>query len=134
MRIESSVLSVSWIPSEAVSGLPRQVFDVGVTHYDDPPPDTVTSPDELEALRAAGRFRFANRLHAWVDVDDGRIVDAGYSGGGLMGITTVSLAGRRVRFDPVALPDRRVDPEIGDGAARFVQTAGVAPRSPPPVT
>jgi len=124
MRIESSVLSLSWIPSEAVSGLPRQVFDAGVTHYDEPPPDHVASPEQLEALRAAGRFRFANRLNAWVEVQDGRIVDAGYRGGGLMGITTVSLAGRRVRFDPVALPDRRAEPEIHDGAARFVQTAG----------
>lgn len=124
MRVESSVLSVSWIPSEAVSGLPRQVFDVGVTHYDDPPPDQITSPDQLEALRAAGGFRFANRLHAWVEVEGGRVVDAGYTGGGLMGITTVSLAGRSVRFDPVALPDRQAQPELHDGAARFVQTAG----------
>ena len=38
MRIESSVVSLSWIPSEAVTGLPKQFFEVGVTHYDDPPP------------------------------------------------------------------------------------------------
>ena len=124
MRIESSVLSVSWIPSEAISGLPRQVFDLGITHYDDPPPDEISAPAQLEELRAAGRFRFANRLNAWIEVEGGRVVDAGYAGGGLMGITTVSLAGRSVRFDPVALPDRQAEPEILDGAARFAQTAG----------
>jgi hypothetical protein len=125
MRIESSVLSVSWIPSEAISGLPRQVFDLGITHYDDPPPDEISAPAQLEELRAAGRFRFANRLNAWIEVEGGRVVDAGYAGGGLMGITTVSLAGRSVRFDPVALPDRQAEPEIlDDGAARFAQTAG----------
>jgi hypothetical protein len=124
MRIESSVLSVSWIPSEAISGLPRQVFDLGITHYDDPPPDEISAPAQLEELRAAGRFRFANRLNAWIEVEGGRVVDAGYAGGGLMGITTVSLAGRSVRFDPVALPDRQAEPEILDGTARFAQTAG----------
>ena len=59
MRVESSVTSISWIPSEAVRGALRVPFDIGVMHYDDPPPDQV---DDLEALRAAGAFRFANVL------------------------------------------------------------------------
>ena len=124
MRIESSVLSLSWIPSEAVTGLPKQFFEVGVTHYDEPPPDVVGTLEELETLRTAGRFRFANRLSAWIEVDDGRIVDTGYSGGGAMGVTTVSLAGRSAVFDPVALPDLQHDIEVHGTAARFVQTAG----------
>lgn len=124
MRIESSALSVSWIPSEAVSGLPKQFFEVGVTHYDDPPPDRIPSDAALEDLRAAARFRFANRLSAWIDVDHGQIVDAGYSGGGSMGLTTVSLAGHSAVFEPVALPDVHHDPERHTTAARFVQTAG----------
>jgi hypothetical protein len=124
MRIESSVLSVSWIPSEAVTGLPKQVFEVGVTHYDDPPPDTIASDEELEALREAGRFRFANRLAAYIEVEGGKVVDAGYTGGGRMGLTTVSVAGRSAMFNPVALPDRRDEPEIHGTSARFVQTAG----------
>ena len=45
MRLESSVLSVSWIPSQAISGLPRLPFDLGITHYDDPPPDEVIDPE-----------------------------------------------------------------------------------------
>jgi hypothetical protein len=124
MRIQSSVLSLSWIPSEAVTGLPKQFFEVGVTHYDEPPPDVVRSTDELEALRASGRFRFANRLSAWIDVDNGRVVGSGYSGGGAMGITTVSLVGRSAVFDPVALPDLRHDPVTRGKAVTFVQTAG----------
>ena len=51
-RIESSVTSVSWIPSEAVAGLPRMVFDSGVTHYDAALPDVI----EDLAFSANGRY------------------------------------------------------------------------------
>src|SRR5215831_9136031 len=99
MRIESSVTSVSWIPSEAVTGaVLKGTFESGFTHYDDPPPDEL---DDLEELRADGKFRFANHLAAWVEIDDGRIVDAGYAGGGMMGATTVRLANLRTTFEPV---------------------------------
>jgi cyclic nucleotide-binding protein len=124
MRIESSVLSLSWIPSEAVTGLPKQFFEVGVTHYDDPPPDTIASAEELDVLREAGRFRFANQLAAYIEVEGGQVVDAGYTGGGRMGLTTVSVAGRSAMFNPVALPDLRDEPEIHGTSARFVQTTG----------
>ena len=36
----------------------------------------------LDELQAADRFRFVNRLEAWIEVEDGRIVDAGQRGGG----------------------------------------------------
>jgi hypothetical protein len=122
MRIESSVTTVSWIPSEAVSGpVLKGTFDSGITSYDDPPADTI---DNLEIWRAAGTFRFANRLAAWVEIDGGRIVDAGYSGGGMMGHTTVRLAKLRARFEPVALPDIQLEPEQSDTEVRFVQTTG----------
>jgi hypothetical protein len=124
VRLESSVLSISWIPSEAVTGPLKQFFEIGVMHYDEPPPDTIGSLDELQLLRAEARFRFANRLSAWIEVRDGAIVDAGYSGGGLMGVTTVSLAHRSVRFEAVGLPDRRDDPVVHRTEARFVQTSG----------
>ena len=122
MRIESSVTSVSWIPSEAVTGaVLKGTFEAGFTHYDDPPPDAI---DDLEDLRDAGSFRFANHLAAWVEVNAGRIVDAGYEGAGMMGRTTVRLAGLRTTFEPVPLPDIRHDPEIRETDARFVQTTG----------
>jgi hypothetical protein len=122
MRIESSVTSLSWIPSEAVTGpMNKTIFDSGITHYDAPPPDHIA---DLEALRAADGFRFANHLAGWIDVDDGRIVDAGHAGGGLMGSTTVRIGGRGATFAGVSFADLRPEPEHGDGWVRFTQTTG----------
>ncbi len=68
MRVETTVMSVSWIPSEAISGTTKFPFELGVTHYDDPPPDRI---DDIDALQREGAFRFANVLHAWAEIDDG---------------------------------------------------------------
>ncbi len=54
----------------------------------------------------------------------GRVTDCGYAGGGLMGSTTVSVAGLRHKFEAVQLPDLQREPELGDGWVRFVQTTG----------
>jgi hypothetical protein len=51
MRYESSVTSLSWIPSEAVPAGMRMPFDAGILHYDSPPPDRI---DDVPALQAAG--------------------------------------------------------------------------------
>jgi hypothetical protein len=84
-------------------------------------------------LRRADRFRFANVLRAWIDVDDsGRVTGADYSGGGQMGSTTVRLAGMPILFRAVQLPDLRRDPQMGDGWVRFVQTAGGRTSLPAP--
>src|SRR3954451_20795794 len=95
MRHEVEVTSLSWIPSEAVTGMNKAVFGTGFTHYDPPPPDSI---DDLEALQAADRFRFANVLSAAVEVQGGRIVDAAYTGGGRMGSTTVSVGRKEATF------------------------------------
>src|ERR1700689_1282882 len=96
MRYESSITSLSWIPSEAVTGTTRIAFDSGISHYDEPPPAELT---DLAALQAADRFRFANVLRAWIETsDDGQILAAGYSGGGLMGSTLVKLGALQHRF------------------------------------
>lgn len=121
MRIESSVTSISWIPSEAVEGMTKLPFDVGIAHFDDPPPDVV---EDLEALRAADRFRFANELRAWIEVEDGRIVDHGHAGAGRIGASTMRLGSRAVTIPAVAFPDLRPAPEVGPDSVRFVQTAG----------
>jgi Cyclic nucleotide-binding domain len=122
MRYESCVTSLSWIPSEAIPGGSRLAFDAGFTHYDDPPPATIGVIDEL---RVADRFRFANVLRAWIEVDDaGVITAAGYGGGGLMGATTVRLGAVQHAFQAVQLPDLQRAPEQGDGSARFSQTVG----------
>lgn len=131
MRIESSVTSLSWIPSEAVTGMTRLPFDMGMAHYDPPPPDVL---GDLEELRRADRFRFANRLRAWIEVEDGRVVDWGHAGGGLIGSTTVKMGPRAVVFQAVAFPDLQPEPEVSESAVRFVQTAGGRTGVPAPRT
>ena len=66
MRFEQTVTTISWIPSEAVTGpMNKAIFGSGFTHYDDPPPDVI---DELEEMGANDKFRFANRLHGCLRV------------------------------------------------------------------
>jgi hypothetical protein len=129
MRMESSVTSLSWIPSEAVVGVNKPMFEMGVAHYDDPPPDVI---EDLDALRESDAFRFANRLEAWVEVEGGKIVGAGYGGGGVMGSTTVRLGSKGVTFAAVELPQLRDDPVITDDRATFVQTYGGRTALPAP--
>ena len=112
---------MSWIPSEAISGPSKIPFELGVTHYDEPPPDRLT---DLEALRTSDRFREANELRAFIEVEDGRIVNAGHLGQGHIGATTVRVGPAAMRFPAVQLPDIQAEPEIGDTSARFVQTIG----------
>lgn len=122
MRYESSVTSISWIPSEAIAGLATRLpFDVGVAHYDAPLPDVVT---DLEELRQADAFRFANELRAWIEVEDGRIVDHGHAGKGHIGSTTLRLGSRQMAFPAVPFPDLRPEPLVSESSVRFVQTAG----------
>jgi hypothetical protein len=129
VRIESAVTSVSWIPSEAVEGLTKLPFEMGVGHYDLPPSDTL---GDLEKLRAAGAFRFANDLRAWIEVEDGRIVDHGHAGRGYISSTLLRLGPLRVSFQPTAFPDLRSVAEVTDTAVRFVQTTGGRPGVPAP--
>jgi cyclic nucleotide-binding protein len=130
MRYESCVTSLSWIPSEAVTGTTRAFFDAGFTHYDEPPPAVL---GDIEELRAADRFRFANLLRAWIDVDgSGQITAGGYSGSGLMGATTVRLGSLSRTFQAVALPDLQHEPELGGRWMRFVQTVGGRTALPAP--
>ena len=122
MRIESSVISISWIPSEAIKGAGTRVpFEMGIAHYDAPLPETI---HDLDALRQADAFRFANELRAWIDVEDGRIVGHGQLGQGHIGSTTLRLGRREATFEAVALPDLRPDPTVTPTSVRFVQTAG----------
>jgi hypothetical protein len=122
MRHQSSITSLSWIPREAIEGTMRVAFDAGLAHYDAPPPDVLTN---IEQLRASDGFRFANRLEAWLEVDEsGRISDCGYAGGGLMGATTLRLGPLARTFQAIRLPDLRRAPERGSDFVRFVQTTG----------
>ena len=122
MRIESAVTSVSWIPSEAMAGLMRMPMDIGLGHYDDPPPDEI---DDFAALIESDGCRFANRLSAFIDLDDdGSITDAGYSGSGLVGTTVAGFGRASIRIPGVGYPEIRDEPAVSAGEVTFVQTAG----------
>src|SRR5690348_8697825 len=122
MRIEAAVTSISWIPSEAVTGMTKAGFTSGVMHYDDPPPDYL---ENLTALHKAERFRFANQLAAWAEVQDGQVVDAGYAGHGYISSTRVSFGARGgVTFQPTEFPELRTEPELRGDQAVFSQTVG----------
>jgi Cyclic nucleotide-binding domain len=129
-RHQARVSTVSWIPSEAVTGGSKAIFAT-VAHYDDPPPDRIDGDDTesqtttIDRWRERDLFRFANQLSAWIDVDDdGVIVDAGYDGECRIGSTTLGAGGKGVTFQAVALPVLRAEPERGDGWVRFVQSYG----------
>ncbi len=123
MRIESAVTTVSWIPSEAVTGpVNSTVFDSGVTHYDDPLPDSL---GDLDEWKKEDRYRFANRLSASIEVgDDGSITDATYTGGLYLNSTTVRVGKKAAVFQPISLPTIQEDPVIDGDSATFVQTVG----------
>jgi hypothetical protein len=129
MRIESSVTSISWIPSAAIAGTTRIPFELGVTHYDDPPPDEWKDLDSVVGPEGA---RFANDLRAWVEVEDGRIVGYGQGGAGRVSDTLVRLGGMRVLVEAIGYPDLRPEPVVGDDFVRFTQTAGGRPGIPAP--
>jgi hypothetical protein len=121
MRYESSVTAISWIPSEAIEGMPKLPFELGIGTYDEPPPDRIEEGD-LERLRDADGFREANHLKAWVEVENGEIVDHAHAGGGLVGSTTFRL-GLKLTIPGVAF-DVLQSYEPHRDAVRFVQTVG----------
>ena len=129
MRIESSVTSISWIPSEAIIGMTKLPFAMGVAHYDEPPPDVI---EDLGALQAADRFRFANELRGWIDVVDDQIIDYGFSGSGRIGATTLKLGAHDMTLAATPLPDLRSDPHLSVDSVTFSQTAGGQTGAPAP--
>jgi hypothetical protein len=129
MRIESSVTSISWIPSEAIEGMTKLPFEMGMAHYDAPPPEVVT---DLEELLEQDRFRFANELRAWIEVEDGKIVGAGQTGTGHIGVSKVRLGSREAVFQAIPLPDIQAEPEITGTSVSFKQTAGGRTGMPAP--
>jgi hypothetical protein len=88
-------------------------FSLGVGHYDAPPPAEL---GDLTAWRDADRFRFANRLAAWIEVDDhGQITARGHAGGGLIGSTTLRLGPSTATFTAISYPDLQNGPRSGTG-------------------
>jgi cyclic nucleotide-binding protein len=129
MKIESSVTSISWIPSAAIAGVTKVPFEAGVTHYDDPPPDRW---DDLDSVLGPDGARFANELRAWIEVEDGQITGYGQGGSGRISNTLFRVAGMRIQVEAVGFPELRPEPAVGDDFVRFTQTAGGRPGMPAP--
>jgi hypothetical protein len=96
-------------------------FELGIAHYDDPPPDRLV---DLDAMHEHDMFREANELKAFIEVEDGEIVGQGYTGRGRIGVTRIKLGPRELAFAAVQYPLLQAEPELGDGWVRFVQSAG----------
>lgn len=120
-RVTASCTAVSWIPSEAMEGFMRLPLDVGIGHYDQPPPDEI---GDIDALVAAGQCRFVNRLEVWADIDEGRIITAGCKGGGRVASTEISVGRASLSVPAIAFPDLRATEADGDRSITYVQTAG----------
>ena len=129
MRHQSSVTVISWIPSEAIRGLPNLPFQVGVTHIDDPPPDRLDSVVDLVEER---KLRFANVLEGWIEVDERGIVGYGGGGGGHMGNSVVTVGTRSLSLPGLSLPELRPDPVVSPESVTFRQTAGGRASLPAP--
>jgi hypothetical protein len=129
MRVEASVTSVSWIPSEAVVGAFKMPFSMGVSHYDDPPPDPLT---DIADLIAHDRCRFCNQLQAFVEVEGGKIVGYGVMADGLVGSTTLRLGPAAMTFAAVVFPTLRPDPIVTPNSVIFRQTCGARTGVPAP--
>ena len=58
LRHQSSITSLSWIPSEAIEGSMRIPFDAGMAHYDPPPPEKI---NDLQGAARRGPLSFRQR-------------------------------------------------------------------------
>src|SRR4029450_8342544 len=96
VRIEKSVTSITWIPSEAISGMPKMPFGMGVAHHDG-------APREYDGSREA------NERRAWAEFEDGKPSGYGYSGGGHIGVTRIKLLHREFAFPAVQYPTIHAD-------------------------
>ena len=135
MRIEHSINTVSWIPSDLLEGMGKIATRMGMAHHDPPPPDSLgpNTTTAIDELRLADRFRFANELRAFIDVDAaGNITDCGYCGGGVIGATTVGLGVTAITIPAVKLADRRSEPDVSATSVRFTQTVGGRTGAPMP--
>ena len=121
MKIQSSVTAVSWIPAGTVKGLAKQPFSLGLTHYDQEPPALV---DDIEALLRDDRFREANVLKAWIEVEGGKVVGYGQSGSGYVGSTTMNVGLGKVTVKGHSLPTLQYELEVNPDYVKFAQTVG----------
>jgi hypothetical protein len=96
-------------------------FEMGLAHYDKPLPDRL---DDINEWHKQDRFREANELRAWIEVEDGRITGYGQAGGGRSGATRLKLGPKTVTVKAKAMPDIRPEPVVSETCVRFTQTCG----------
>lgn len=135
MRIERSITTVSWIPSDLLEGMGKIATRMKLAHHDPPPPDPLGSDirQAVDDLRAHDRFRFANHLRAFIEVDDdGRITGCGYGGGGEIGGTTIGLGVGSITIPATKLHDIQAAPAATETSVRFTQTVGGRTGAPMP--
>ena len=126
MRVHATVASMSWIPTDSLKGALKAGMDLRLSHWDQPLPDRIEGAETVHDLCRHDKFRFANLLSAWADVEDGRIISHGFDevSGLVMGATTVRVGKIGATFRAMSLPTIRRLPEVVDGTVRFVQTVG----------
>ncbi|WP_127127012.1 cyclic nucleotide-binding domain-containing protein [Georgenia sp. SYP-B2076] len=126
MKVESHIVSLSWIPSDSTVDWMRRGFDVGLAHYDEPPVEALPGLDRIQQLRADDRFRFANVLSAWAEFDGDVATSWGYGedSGVVVGSTTVRLGAVGATFGGYPLPVLRQEPAVEPGSVHVTQTAG----------
>src|ERR671925_57245 len=54
MRIEKTVTAISWIPSEAIEGLPKVPFELGIGHYDEPRSEPEVTDEAVRFVQTVG--------------------------------------------------------------------------------
>jgi cyclic nucleotide-binding protein len=101
--------------------MPNLPIGVAVAHYDEPPGELL---GDLDALREADGFREANELRAWLEVDDGAIVDYGLDGRSLAGGVGLDVGADQIAFPAVEFPVIRPEPKVEADGVRFSQTVG----------
>lgn len=121
MRVESAVTAITWLPFSLLDSISELPLGLAVAHYDEPPGATL---GDLEAMREADAFREVNELRAWIEVEDGRILDYGREGRSLVGGAGLDLGADQIAFPAVELPVIRPEPSLECGAVRFRQTVG----------
>jgi Cyclic nucleotide-binding domain len=121
MRIESSVTAITWLPFAALDALPELPIGLAVAHYDEPPGEVL---GDLDELRDADRFREANQLRGWIEVEHGEIVDYGRDGRSVVSGAGFELDASQIAFPAIEFPVIRPEPELGRGFVRLQQTVG----------
>jgi Cyclic nucleotide-binding domain len=117
VRVESRVFSLSWVPSDVVTGLARLPFDLSIAPADSPPPTLVTHP---YSLVRESRVRHANALRAWAKFDEqGRPTEFDYD---ISDPDFMQYIGKPVSFGE--FPELRHEPRVEGDSVTFVQSAG----------